>query len=77
MVEKMEKKKVRMVHCPTTKIIADYRTKPTQGKVFTLHRNTIMGMYEKEHGTYEQWHREPLERYDLWDEMENDVMYFE
>ena len=46
-VDKMEKKEVRMVHCPSDKMIVDYRTKPTQGKMFKVHRNTIMGMTEE------------------------------
>ena len=63
-VDKMEKKEFRMVHFTTAKIIADYSTKPTQEKVFTLHRNTIMGVSEKKYKTHKQWHRESLERHD-------------
>ena len=50
MVDNVEKKEVRMVCFPTDKIIVDYSTKPTQGTLFKVHRNTIMGMSEDECG---------------------------
>ena len=33
-----------MAHCPTERMIADYFTKPLQGKLFTTLRDTIMGL---------------------------------
>ena len=32
-----------MRHCSTDKMLADYMSKPLQGKVFTLFRNVLMG----------------------------------
>ena len=40
------------MNCPTANIIFNCSAKPTQGKVFALHRNTIVGVSEKEHGMH-------------------------
>ena len=34
---------ITIKHCPTEKMLADYMSKPVQGKLFTLFRNVIMG----------------------------------
>ena len=34
---------ITVKHCPTEKMLADYMSKPVQGKLFTLFRNVIMG----------------------------------
>ena len=65
MVDKMEKKEVRMVHCPADKMIEGYITKPTQGTTFKLHRNTIMGISEDEDDAHKGRHKEVLPRYEL------------
>ena len=34
MVDKIKNKEVKIVYCPTEKMIADFSIKPTQGKLF-------------------------------------------
>ena len=34
---------ITVKHCPTEKMLADYMSKPVQGKLFTSFRNVIMG----------------------------------
>ena len=63
-----------MVCFPTDKIIVDYSTKPTQGTLFKVHRNTIMGMSEDECGMCKGQCREVLQRHELWDEAESDLI---
>jgi hypothetical protein len=37
---------VRIVYCPTKEMVSDYLTKPLQGSLFRVHRNSIMGVSE-------------------------------
>ena len=39
----LNKEEIRLVHCPTTQMVADYFTKPLQGRLFTKIRDQIMG----------------------------------
>ena len=41
--DKLDKKEAVMIHKPSTEIVADYFTKPLQGKQFTVLRDKIMG----------------------------------
>ena len=72
-VDKMEKKDVKMVYYPTEKMIANYSTKPTQGSLFVYQRNTIMGAKENEFAMHKTWYEKVLRKYELWDEMESDL----
>ena len=40
----LKREKITVAHCPTERMIADYFTKPLQGKLFTTLRDTIMGL---------------------------------
>ena len=39
----IKKGKISVSHCPTDNMLADYMSKPLQGKLFTLFRNVLMG----------------------------------
>ena len=39
----MDKGEVKIKHCPTDLMLADYFTKPLQGKIFHIYRDIIMG----------------------------------
>ena len=41
--DRMKKGDISVRHCPTEKMIADYMSKPLQGKLFVTFRNVIMG----------------------------------
>ena len=40
-VDKMENKEVKIAYCPTEKMVANYSSKPLQGKLLVIHRNTM------------------------------------
>ena len=42
--DKLQANNVRVVYCPTEKMVADFFTKPLQGAQFRLLRRVIMGM---------------------------------
>ena len=35
---------ITVIYCPTKKMSSDYLSKPLQGSLFRLHRNTLMGL---------------------------------
>ena len=72
-VDRIDKKEVKMACCPTEEMVADYSSKPLQGKLFVAHRNTMMGMSTEEFQQYKRWYEESLKRYDLWDDLEKDL----
>ena len=43
-VDKIKNEEVKIVYCPTEKMIADFSSKPTQRKLFEFQRNTIQGI---------------------------------
>ena len=40
----LKRENIELLHCPTDRVIADYFTKPLQGKKFLKFRNRILGM---------------------------------
>jgi hypothetical protein len=44
---------VRIVYCSTKEMVSDYLTKPLQGSLFRIHRNSIMGVSEDELSRYQ------------------------
>ena len=42
-VDRVQQGKIDVRHCPTTKMLADFFTKPLQGKLFHKYRRIIMG----------------------------------
>ena len=39
----VDKKQIRILYCPTEKMLADFFSKPIQGELFRFFRNIIMG----------------------------------
>ena len=69
----MRNKEVKIVYCPTEKMIADYSSKPTQGKLFEFQRNTIQGIKVEDYRMYKEWYMKVLEQYKLFDDLEHDL----
>ena len=42
--DRLENGDLDITYCPTTKMTADYMSKPLQGSLFEKHRNAIMGL---------------------------------
>ena len=72
-VEKIEKKELKVACCPTDKMIADYRSKPTRGSLLVYQRNVIQGVDEKHVPLCERWCKRFLEKCELWDDLEDDL----
>ena len=63
-----------MVCCPTDKMLADFSSKPLQGKAFIFHRNKMQGVNKDDFQMHKKWCKAVLEQYDLWDDVEADLM---
>ena len=57
--DKVKGKELKVMHCPTGEMIADFYTKPLQGSAFIKHRNSILGindgdipLYQKQYAQY-------------------------
>ena len=48
MTNGINNKEIRVEYCPTKMMVADFYTKPLQGKIFRLFRNTIMNLDDTE-----------------------------
>ena len=48
----MKDKEVKVLYCPTDKMLADFYTKPLQGTQFTDHRNHILGINNNDMALY-------------------------
>ena len=70
-VDKIKNKEVKIVYCPTEKMIADFSSKPTQGKLFKL--NTIQGIKVENFRLYKEWYKKVLQQYKLFDGLEHDL----
>lgn len=69
--DRVTKGEITVEHCPTENMIADYFTKPLQGKLFNKFRNLILGINEEDFGTYKQQYQMALEKYGLTNEQES------
>ena len=70
-VDKIKNKELKLVYCPTGKMIADYNSKPIQGKLFIDFRNTIMGIKFEEYDRYKKMDKEVLKQYDIFEDEDN------
>ena len=73
-VDKIEKKEVKIMCCPTEEMVADYSSKPPQGSLFRHHRNKIQGVVDDDFILHKEWYEHTLEQHGLWDESESDLM---
>ena len=53
--------------------MSDLGTKPTQGSIFVYHRNIIQDMSKEDFHMHKKWHREVLEKYELWNDLKFDL----
>ena len=60
LVDKVDKKEIKIVYCPTTMMISDYSTKLIQGKVFATHCNIIAGVLPENFNLHESYNEETL-----------------
>ena len=59
--DKVKGKELRIMHCPTDEMIADFYTKPLQGSAFNKHRNSILGIDNGDMPRYIKFHAKYIE----------------
>ena len=52
--DQIKGKELRVLHCPTGNMIADFFTKPSQDITFVTHRNSILGINSKDFPAYQK-----------------------
>ena len=52
--DKIKDKEIKVIYCPTEKMLEDFYTKPLQGALFLKHRNKIMGVEPDDFSTYQK-----------------------
>lgn len=72
-VDKIKKKEVKLVFCPTKKILANYQSKQVHGRLFYDHRNTILGIQPKGFDCHKRMYIKVLQlkQYELYDNEED------
>ena len=50
--DKVKDQELKILYCPTDKMLADYFTKPLQGSLFVEHRNRILGIQHENIAIY-------------------------
>ena len=74
-VDKLDKKEIKIIYCPTEKMIADYNSKPLQGQIFLDLRDQMLGINIEDYELYKSWYKAILEQYDLFDADEEDLSH--
>jgi hypothetical protein len=64
--DKIQKKEIRLIYCPTDKMIADYSTKPLQGSKFVEFRDLMLGILRRDYALYKEQYIAVLKQYDLY-----------
>ena len=70
--DKIEKKELKLIYCPTGEMVADFGTKPLQGSIFIEFRDKIQGTRAEDFDEYKKQYVEILKQYDLY-ENEDDL----
>ena len=70
--DKIEKKELKLIYCPTEKMTADFSTKPVQGSKFVEFRDAMQGIRPEDYPIYKSRYMEVLKAYDL-DQNEDDL----
>jgi hypothetical protein len=63
--DKINSKEIRVQHCPTKEMIADYFTKPVQGGLFRKFRDMILGIKQSDNQHYKHEYNKAIDQYGL------------
>ena len=72
-VDKIDRKEVKIACFPTEKMAVDCSSDPTQVFLFEFQRSTILGIIREGFGMHKIWHEWTLTRCCLWDILEADL----
>jgi hypothetical protein len=59
---------LKLIYCPTEKMIADYSTKPLQGAKFIEFRDQMQGISARDYDDYKKQYIAVLKAYDLYED---------
>ena len=62
--DKVKGKELKIMHCPTDQMVADFYTKPLQGSLFIKHRNNLLGITNEDLPKYIKYHAQYMESID-------------
>ena len=65
--DKVKQKEIRIQHCPTKEMVADYFTKPLQGSLFRKFRDLVLGISPQDDSDYRQEYQETIRKFGLKD----------
>ena len=72
--DKIDKKWLKIVYCPTDEMTADFNKKPLQGSKFVECRDKHLGISAEDFDEYKSQYIEVLKSYDRYDEeLEKDL----
>ena len=71
--DKIDKRELKLIYCPTGKMIANFSTKPLQGAIFVEFRNKMQEIQVEDFGKYKRKYVEILIQYNLY-ENEDDLV---
>jgi hypothetical protein len=63
--DRINKKEIRVEHCPTKEMIADYYTKPLQGSLFQKFRDLVLGIKMEDINEYKESYKATLKDFGL------------
>ena len=63
--DKIKKKEIKVRHCPTKEMIADYFTKPVQGTLFRRFRDLILGIRDEDGQSYRCEYDKAMKKFGL------------
>ena len=71
--DKVERKELKILFCPTDEMTADFITKPLQGSKFVPFRNQLQGISIDDYDSYRHYYKRIMIGYKLFNDQENDM----
>ena len=71
--DKVERKELKILFCPTEEMTSDFNTKPLQGSKFEQFRNQLQGLSIADYDSYRHYYKKIMIEYKLFDDHENDL----
>lgn len=71
--DKVERKELKILFCPTDEMTADFNTKPLQGSKFVQFRNQLQGISIDDYDSYRHYYKKIMIGYKLFDDQENNL----
>ena len=66
--DRIKNKEIKVMYCPTESMVADFFSKPLQGKLFFKFRNVILGIDPQDYDAYQRNFDEVIKKYQQMEE---------